>query len=91
MASCEGLLLDPVYSGKAFAGVIGDVRSGRYPAGSSVGFDDRGGCSAVRLPKRVCAQGCPIVTAGVTPVVIGRPALDQIHFPASSITRDGDE
>src|SRR6202521_390505 len=38
MASCEGLLLDPVYSGKAFAGVIGDVRSGRYPAGSSVVF-----------------------------------------------------
>jgi L-cysteate sulfo-lyase len=36
MPSCEGFLLDPVYSGKAFAGVIGDVRSGRYPAGSTV-------------------------------------------------------
>jgi L-cysteate sulfo-lyase len=43
MASCEGLLLDPVYSGKAFAGVIGDVRSGRYPAGSSVVFLMTGG------------------------------------------------
>jgi 1-aminocyclopropane-1-carboxylate deaminase/D-cysteine desulfhydrase-like pyridoxal-dependent ACC family enzyme len=36
MPSCEGFLLDPVYSGKAFAGVIGHVRSGRYPAGSTV-------------------------------------------------------
>jgi D-cysteine desulfhydrase len=47
MASCEGLLLDPVYSGKAFAGVIGDVRSGRYPAGSSVVFLMTGGTPAL--------------------------------------------
>jgi len=47
MASCEGLLLDPVYSGKAFAGVIGDVRSGRYPAGSSVVFLMTGGAPAL--------------------------------------------
>jgi L-cysteate sulfo-lyase len=47
MASCEGLLLDPVYSGKAFAGVIGDVRAGRYPAGSSVVFLMTGGTPAL--------------------------------------------
>ena len=47
MASCEGLLLDPVYSGKAFAGVIGDVHSGRYPAGSSVVFLMTGGAPAL--------------------------------------------
>jgi len=47
MASCEGLLLDPVYSGKAFAGVIGDVRSGRYPTGSSVLFLMTGGAAAL--------------------------------------------
>jgi D-cysteine desulfhydrase len=47
MASCEGLLLDPVYSGKAFAGVIGDVRSGRYPTGSSVVFLMTGGAAAL--------------------------------------------
>ena len=47
MASCEGLLLDPVYSGKAFAGVIGDVRSGRYPAGSSLVFLMTGGTPAL--------------------------------------------
>lgn len=47
MASCEGLLLDPVYSGKAFAGVIGDIRSGKYPAGSSVVFLMTGGTPAL--------------------------------------------
>jgi D-cysteine desulfhydrase family pyridoxal phosphate-dependent enzyme len=47
MASCEGLILDPVYSGKAFAGLIGDVRSGRYPAGSSVVFLMTGGAPAL--------------------------------------------
>lgn len=47
MANCEGLLLDPVYSGKAFAGLIGDVRSGRYPAGSSVVFLMTGGTPAL--------------------------------------------
>src|SRR3984893_2210527 len=47
MAGCEGLLLDPVYSGKAFAGVIGDVRAGRYPAGSSVVFLMTGGAPAL--------------------------------------------
>jgi L-cysteate sulfo-lyase len=47
MASCEGLLLDPVYSGKAFAGVLDDVRSRRYPAGSSVVFLMTGGTPAL--------------------------------------------
>jgi len=47
MASCEGLLLDPVYSGKAFAGVISDVRAGRYPAGASVVFLMTGGTPAL--------------------------------------------
>ncbi|MDR7038188.1 D-cysteine desulfhydrase [Methylobacterium sp. BE186] len=43
MARSEGLLLDPVYSGKAFAGLLHDVRSGRYPAGSTVLFVMTGG------------------------------------------------
>ena len=47
MASSEGLLLDPVYSGKAFAGLISDVRAGRYPAGSSVVFLMTGGAPAL--------------------------------------------
>lgn len=43
MARNEGLLLDPVYSGKAFAGLLEDVRSGYYPAGSHVLFIMTGG------------------------------------------------
>lgn len=30
MARCEGLLLDPVYSGKAFAGVLDGMRKGQW-------------------------------------------------------------
>jgi L-cysteate sulfo-lyase len=56
MASCEGLLLDPVYSGKAFAGVIGDVRSGRYPAGSSVVFLMTGGTPALFAYRSALAR-----------------------------------
>ena len=43
MASCEGLLVDPVYSGKAFAGLLADLRQGRYHAGDSVLFVMTGG------------------------------------------------
>ncbi len=43
MARREGLLLDPVYSGKAFAGLLHDIRVGAYPDGSSVLFIMTGG------------------------------------------------
>jgi len=43
MASCEGLLVDPVYSGKAFAGLLGDLRQGRYHAGDNLLFVMTGG------------------------------------------------
>src|SRR5437588_77683 len=33
MASREGLLLDPVYGGKAFAGLLADISAGRFEAG----------------------------------------------------------
>ena len=56
MASCEGLLLDPVYSGKAFAGVIGDVRAGRYPAGSSLVFLMTGGAPALYAYRSTFAR-----------------------------------
>ena len=42
-ASQEGLLLDPVYSGKAFAGLIHDVETGRFGKGSNVLFLASGG------------------------------------------------
>jgi len=43
LARTEGLLLDPVYSGKAFAGLLHDIRSGRYPVGANVLFVMTGG------------------------------------------------
>jgi L-cysteate sulfo-lyase len=43
LARTEGLLLDPVYSGKAFAGLLHDIRSGRYRAGQNVLFVMTGG------------------------------------------------
>ena len=38
MARTEGLVLDPVYGGKAFAGVLAAVRSGFYQSGDAVLF-----------------------------------------------------
>jgi D-cysteine desulfhydrase len=43
MASKEGLLLDPVYSGKAFAGLLHDIRGGVYKSGENVLFLMTGG------------------------------------------------
>lgn len=43
MARAEGLLIDPVYSGKAFAGLLADLRQGRYRAGDNVLFVMTGG------------------------------------------------
>lgn len=56
MANHEGLLLDPVYSGKAFAGLIGDIRAGRYPKGSSVVFLMTGGTPALFAYRRAFAR-----------------------------------
>ena len=43
LASHEGLLTDPVYGGKAFAGLLAAVRRGEYPAGSNLLFVMTGG------------------------------------------------
>ncbi|VVQ33987.1 D-cysteine desulfhydrase [Pseudomonas fluorescens] len=43
MARAEGLLIDPVYSGKAFAGLLADLRQGRYRSGDNVLFVMTGG------------------------------------------------
>ena len=43
----EALLLDPVYTGKAMAGLIAHVRSGRSAAGSRVLFVHTGGLPAL--------------------------------------------
>ena len=46
-AGHEGLLLDPVYTGKAMAGLIAHVRSGRIARGSRVLFVHTGGLPAL--------------------------------------------
>jgi len=43
LASTEGLLLDPVYSGKAFAGLVEKIKSGHYLPGQNVLFVMTGG------------------------------------------------
>jgi D-cysteine desulfhydrase len=43
IATTEGLLLDPVYSGKAFAGLVALIRSGAIEPGSNILFVMTGG------------------------------------------------
>lgn len=43
LARTEGLLLDPVYSGKAFAGLIAAVRAGEYAPGEALLYVMTGG------------------------------------------------
>ncbi len=42
-ARCDGMLLDPVYSGKAMAGLIADIRAGLYGGDQDVVFVHTGG------------------------------------------------
>jgi D-cysteine desulfhydrase len=43
LARSEGLLLDPVYGGKAFAGLLHDIASGIYKPGDDLLFIMTGG------------------------------------------------
>jgi 1-aminocyclopropane-1-carboxylate deaminase/D-cysteine desulfhydrase-like pyridoxal-dependent ACC family enzyme len=47
MATTEALLLDPIYTARATAQLIADVRSGRLPSGASVVLIHTGGAPAV--------------------------------------------
>jgi 1-aminocyclopropane-1-carboxylate deaminase/D-cysteine desulfhydrase-like pyridoxal-dependent ACC family enzyme len=47
LARTEAILLDPVYSAKAMAALIADVRAGRYRAGAVVVFIHTGGVPAI--------------------------------------------
>ena len=46
-ARTEGLILDPIYTGKAAAGLIAHVREGRYKPGDVVVFVHTGGTPAI--------------------------------------------
>jgi D-cysteine desulfhydrase len=51
-ASTEALLLDPVYTGKAFAGLLHDIRTGRFRADENVLFLATGGLPGLFAYRR---------------------------------------
>ena len=56
-ARLEGVLLDPVYTGKAMAGLIGLVRGGRFTSGERVLFLHTGGSPALYAYQAVLRDG----------------------------------
>lgn len=58
-ASTENLLLDPVYTGKAFAGMIGLAREGAFWPGEKVLFLHTGGAPGLHAYADVLAKGVP--------------------------------
>ena len=85
MAARLVLFLDPVYTGKAMAGLIAHVRAGRIAAGSRVLFIHTGGLPALfayvdklgpwpsKAPRRRCAEGGG--AAGPVPIRSQRSTL----------------
>ncbi|MFD1732237.1 amino acid racemase [Deinococcus malanensis] len=55
LARLEGILLDPVYTGKAMAGLIGLVRRGEFEPGQKVLFVHTGGRPRC-MPTRTCCS-----------------------------------
>ncbi|MFI5614367.1 D-cysteine desulfhydrase [Amycolatopsis sp. NPDC051903] len=47
LATTEGILLDPVYSGKGFAGLLGNIADGRFTAEEHVVFVHTGGSAGL--------------------------------------------
>lgn len=46
-ARTEGVILDPIYTGKAAAGMISDIRAGRYGEGDTLVFVHTGGTPSI--------------------------------------------
>src|ERR671910_1938308 len=60
LARLEGLLLDPVYTGKAMAGLVAMVREGRLVSGENVVFLHTGGWPALfAYQKELAEDGAP--------------------------------
>ena len=53
LAQTEGILLDPVYTGKVMAGLIGLARKGEFADGENVLFLHTGGAPALHAYERV--------------------------------------
>ena len=59
LAHTEGIFLDPVYSGKAFAAMVADIRAGQYAAEDTVVFLHTGGAPALFAKRE---QMAPLLT-----------------------------
>jgi 1-aminocyclopropane-1-carboxylate deaminase/D-cysteine desulfhydrase-like pyridoxal-dependent ACC family enzyme len=57
LARTEGILLDPIYSGKSMAGLIDDIRHGRVGNGQKVVFIHTGGTPALFAYNSVLSEG----------------------------------
>ena len=57
LARTEGILLDPVYTGKIMAGLIGLARQGEFKPGERVLFLHTGGLPSVHAYERVLLDG----------------------------------
>ncbi len=64
LAASEGVLLDPVYTGKAMAGLLDLVREGHFKAGERVVFVHTGGSPALFAYRAVLAA--PLAPPSVT-------------------------
>lgn len=56
LARTEGILLDPVYSAKGFAGLVDYIRKGVFSAGQNIVFIHTGGATALAGYKSVLEQ-----------------------------------
>ncbi|SFM14698.1 1-aminocyclopropane-1-carboxylate deaminase/D-cysteine desulfhydrase [Pelosinus propionicus] len=56
LAETEGILLDPVYTGKAFSGLLHGIQSGEIPKGSTVIFLHTGGSLALFAEKEILGK-----------------------------------
>lgn len=56
LARTEGILTDPVYTGKAFAGLLDYVKTGKIKPGSSVVFWHTGGVSALFAEDKIVGK-----------------------------------
>ncbi len=56
LAEKEGLFIDPVYTGKAFAGMLDYIRKGKVPQGSNVVFWHTGGATALFAEKEILGR-----------------------------------
>lgn len=53
LAGKEGIFTDPVYSGKAFSGMMDYIKNGKVPAGSNVVFWHTGGTTALFAEQEI--------------------------------------